>query len=122
MAVYVLAAIGTAYDKAYGSDPGFSFGSERVSLFKIGKADDVRRRVANLQTGCPYPLEVVNVFDGGERLEGEMHEWFGHRRVHGEWFEIGRAAAAFLCSANNTDLTNYREAWRNTRAQLSLPF
>lgn len=49
------------------------------------------RRLRQLQTGSPYPLEIQHAFVGygygtGERLESYLHGHFASRKIKGEWF------------------------------------
>ena len=60
---------------------------------KIGKANDVLRRLKELQTATPYELEILRIFKcSNEReaynLEQFFHTSFQDKRVKGEWFEI----------------------------------
>lgn len=58
---------------------------------KIGRtrADRVKSRLKELQTGNPQPLRVVRMFSGGRDLEQHLHKVFGPYRIgaKGEWFE-----------------------------------
>jgi hypothetical protein len=38
-------------------------------MLKIGKANDVAARIAQLQTGCPYQLQLIGVL----KCRSEMH-------------------------------------------------
>tara|TARA_Y100000361_G_C11161446_1_gene347661 strand:- start:6437 stop:6835 length:399 start_codon:yes stop_codon:yes gene_type:complete len=62
------------------------------SYIKIGKANDIDRRIRELQTGNPKKLEILHVFecDEGEAntLEKQIHSDFACLRVHGEWFSM----------------------------------
>lgn len=60
---------------------------------KIGFAAAPQKRLAELQVGCPFKLEVIRtwrfpgaVFANG--AEQRFHERNAAARVHGEWFEI----------------------------------
>lgn len=55
---------------------------------KIGKSTRalLATRTAALQTGNPYPLELIGVAPGGHALEREIHALFAHLRMAGEWF------------------------------------
>jgi hypothetical protein len=57
---------------------------------KIGVASDVRSRIASLQTGNPYKLELVDCyqFTNAEVVERALHQRFAEYRTLGEWFEI----------------------------------
>jgi hypothetical protein len=63
---------------------------------KIGKAKDVKSRIATLQTGCPDRLELVKVVRGGVDIERGFHQQFAHLRETGEWFRIEGDLATFL--------------------------
>ena len=54
---------------------------------KIGTtSEDIKKRVAGLQTGNPYKLKILKVISGGRELEQEIHERFFDIRMMGEWF------------------------------------
>lgn len=54
---------------------------------KIGKASgSASIRVAQLQTGCPYQIEVIATIPGGLELERSLHRRFKSLRARGEWF------------------------------------
>ena len=55
---------------------------------KIGYAQEMCRRIGNLQLGCPEPMEVLLAVGGGRDLEGELHQRFAHLRIHQEWFRV----------------------------------
>lgn len=61
----------------------------RCGLFvKIGVANNVKKRLAALQTANPEPLEVMGQTWGGFRLEQTLHDRFAEHRVRdsAEWF------------------------------------
>jgi hypothetical protein len=58
---------------------------------KIGVSDDPGRRLAELQTGSPFPLkfEFVALTEGtGFDIEGEAHFLLSKHRQSGEWFTV----------------------------------
>lgn len=57
---------------------------------KIGIANDVESRLAQLSTGNPYPLEVVSVygFQNAQPVEASLHQRFSASRIRGEWFRL----------------------------------
>lgn len=64
-------------------------------MLKIGKASNIERRMAELQTGCPYDLELVGSLKClSERqalgLEKGLHRLFRHARARAEWFQYHR--------------------------------
>jgi len=55
---------------------------------KIGwSAGNVEKRKAELQTGCPHPLEVLATFAGSREEEAALQCDFADLRVQGEWFQ-----------------------------------
>ena len=63
---------------------------------KIGVANHVESRLAQLSTGNPFPLEVLAVygFDDAEIAERAIHQRFANSRKRGEWFDLGNTAEA----------------------------
>lgn len=55
---------------------------------KIGKADEPKKRLKELQTGCSEKLEIKLVIDGGEDKERMLHKALNKYRFRGEWFQI----------------------------------
>jgi hypothetical protein len=47
-------------------------------------------RVSKLQTGCPYPIELIGFIFADEDREAKLHKQFGHLRTCGEWFHAER--------------------------------
>lgn len=58
------------------------------AFIKIGKAVDVNKRLATLQSGNPRPLKVEAYVGGGYRLETIYHRRFSSLRVNNEWFRF----------------------------------
>lgn len=74
----------------------FAAAGERV---KIGKANDVTKRLATLQTGCPYKIKLLKVERGGVAVERDYHRRFAALRENGEWFRHEGELAQFLAEA-----------------------
>lgn len=57
---------------------------------KIGKADDVEKRMANLQSASPVALHLIASIptDAPLKLEAALHEKLKQYRLGGEWFEL----------------------------------
>ena len=63
---------------------------------KIGRAKDVDKRMAGLQTACPYRLQLLGVIecDHVSSYEAELHERFAELRIdRSEWFNWAPAIA-----------------------------
>jgi hypothetical protein len=54
---------------------------------KIGKSDDVKRRILDMQTANPFRLRLLLVLSDDKATEKEMHDAFIDLRIDGgEWF------------------------------------
>lgn len=63
-------------------------------IYKIGIANDVESRLAQLQTGSPYELEIMECyeFENAEIAERAIHQAYSKHRIRGEWFRLGFGA------------------------------
>lgn len=65
---------------------------------KIGVAEDVHKRIRQLQTGNPNRLYLISFVclasrQQADRVEREAHSFYSHDRVSGEWFSLSDACA-----------------------------
>lgn len=60
--------------------------------YKIGVANDVSRRLAELQIGNPRPLVAISCyeFDNCTSVEAVLHQKFDSKKTIGEWFELNK--------------------------------
>jgi len=58
---------------------------------KIGRTNDVRKRVANLRTGTADQLIVHAIEPGDSKVEAKRHKQFESDRRQGEWFRCSPA-------------------------------
>jgi predicted GIY-YIG superfamily endonuclease len=63
---------------------------EFLGLYKIGITDNIQRRIDDLQTGCPYDLFALKVYQvrNNAFIERMLHAFFHKKRVRGEWFRL----------------------------------
>lgn len=59
-----------------------------TNRYKIGTTTDLKGRLAGVQTGCPYPAQIVATWEGDRRLETAIHRELADVRKVGEWFEV----------------------------------
>jgi hypothetical protein len=61
------------------------------NLYKIGKTRDLQKRLASYHTHLPILFRVVRQYPAAnmEDLEASLHIVFQHKRVKGEWFQLG---------------------------------
>lgn len=57
---------------------------------KIGIADNPKKRLSELQVGCPFKLELVRAFASRDprRDEKSLHHSLGKHHERGEWFRL----------------------------------
>jgi hypothetical protein len=66
-----------------GSSVYFAYTAGHV---KIGYSKRVSARLAQLQTGCATPIQLIGTMPGGLAVERRVHKQFDHLRLDGEWF------------------------------------
>lgn len=62
---------------------------------KIGRAKNVKRRAAAIQTGCPVPLRIMfyGRFYSASLVERAVHAALVRHIMHGEWFRVSAKVA-----------------------------
>lgn len=58
---------------------------------KIGTSNNPAKRLAELQTASPEPLELLGTIFGDSEKEEELHQRFSAKRIRGEWFRADEA-------------------------------
>ncbi len=71
-------------------------GTGSKSPIKVGVADNVQKRLKQLQTGNPKQLFLVMHFECNDRahafrLEKTIHDILKGQRLFGEWFSVSRS-------------------------------
>ena len=69
------------------------------NLYKIGKTNCLKKRLASLQCGNPQKIEVVfeaKVKDA-QRVEKLVHKKYQEHRIRGEWFDLGGSILKDAC-------------------------
>lgn len=74
--------------------------------YKIGITNNLNKRMATLQTGCPNELKIVKLFTHYNRRTIEKYERVLHRyftmcgcriRPNGEWYNLRKSDITYLC-------------------------
>lgn len=71
---------------------------ESDGYYKIGIANDVQSRIAQLSTGNPHAIGLISCygFNNAEIVERAIHQRFAGERQRGEWFRLtGQNIAEF---------------------------
>jgi hypothetical protein len=85
------------------------------SFYKIGVTNDILARLVALQTGNPYPIELVKTYHVPLSFEGMLHEILKKANQHerGEWFRLtpgGLDAIMEICDIYEQDCIKRRAA------------
>lgn len=65
--------------------------NDSETLYKIGyTGESIHRRISELQTGCPYEIQLVDVYSSeySRVIEMTLHHIFEHKNTRGEWFNL----------------------------------
>lgn len=67
----------------------YAIGNMDEGYVKIGFSTDPENRIKQIQTGCPFEVEVIKMWNGlGRKDEKKLHKAYSKYQAHGEWFEI----------------------------------
>lgn len=53
---------------------------------KIGRTQNLKKRIETLQTYSPHDIQLLGTAVGGILKEKETHRLFSNSRIRGEWF------------------------------------
>jgi hypothetical protein len=76
-----------------------------VGPVKVGISNNPKKRLATIQTACPFPVDLAYVFSCPNReiarqMERMFHETRRDKCLYGEWFDYSpRQTVAILCIA-----------------------
>jgi Meiotically up-regulated gene 113/Firmicute plasmid replication protein (RepL) len=71
---------------------------------KIGYSSNPTSRLIQLQTGNPFPLELISVIEGDLTLETKLHNQFVEFRLQGEWFILNDSIKTFFGVTNSVTI------------------
>lgn len=70
--------------------------NKKENFCKIGYSANPQARLMQLQTGNPYPLELVKAIPGDIIKEREIQDLFKHLALQGEWFAYSKEVQAYF--------------------------
>ena len=70
---------------------------QQKETIKIGIAEDPIRRLKELQVGSAERLEILALIPrAGRKIEANLHSYFSHWRLSGEWFSSNSELTALI--------------------------
>ena len=84
----------------------------RTKEYKIGRTNNLNRRIKQLQTGCPNELRIEKIYTHYDNkhiidYETTLHKYYKKLgckiRDNGEWFKLDRNEIAFLCQPDSIE-------------------
>lgn len=58
------------------------------TAIKIGVSKNPERRIRDIQSDCPLPVEILYIGYNEGHEEEMWHIFYAHRKIHGEWFQF----------------------------------
>lgn len=68
---------------------------------KIGQSRDYKKRIDNIKTASPFPVEILHVEMNKPEFETAIHRKFAHLRHRGEWFHAHPDLLAYIDKISN---------------------
>ena len=85
----------------------YFIGNRDLQVVKIGLAVNSRLRLQRLQTGSPFPLELLGEEHGDYELEQLLHSKFNTYRTAGEWFKLSTEIQVYIDQIKPFDFAGY---------------
>ena len=59
-------------------------------FYKIGVSKNPNKRLIELQTGNPSPVEILYLYESklAYKIENSLHNRYSYCKTHGEWFDL----------------------------------
>lgn len=80
--------------------------AEGTQFVKIGYSENPIFRLAELQTGCPHFLRIVDTWQGDIEAERRIHNRLKSYRGMGEWFNIPSDDLTKVCASIELECKN----------------
>lgn len=83
-------------------------------VYKIGVSKNPWKRLQEVQTGNPSPIEILYLYEteNAYKIETALHNRYSHFNTHGEWFELSiKEDFSFLetCASIEKMIINLKE-------------
>jgi len=83
---------------------GFVYVIKCNDFYKIGRTNNVQKRLSGMQTGNPYELELILSIKTNSpfTLETSLHTKFKDKLIRGEWFKLSDKDLKIICKIGET--------------------
>lgn len=88
------------------------------SCVKIGKANNPKRRLTELQISNINTLTIILTENGGVKREKELHSKFRRYNTRGEWFDISGRNNDLLSYINNHSMYHIECQYENNKCYI----
>lgn len=78
--------------------------TEDNKFIKIGYTKNLKARLSNIQTGCPYTLTVLRTVRENISLEKTIHQELYRYHVRGEWFSYNKEVSDYISNVLDTSI------------------
>lgn len=87
---------------------------------KIGYTQDLAKRLEQIQTGNPHPVEIIASFvhqteTGARMMESTFHHKFRRHHIRGEWFRV-RPVLKYFAKRAKEDVERWEKQKGNYQA------
>ena len=98
------------------------------SLFKIGKSNNPKKRLSQIQTSSPFESYLIGIIecDNDFEIEKKLHCEYKNKRIKGEWFALVKKDVVDICDKysmqkiNNSYFENNNEFDKNNISLLNI--
>lgn len=105
---------------------GYAMGCCKIYFIRMGKDGPIKigktnghpwARLAELQTGNPYKLELVAYISAPDQIEEQLHAYFDEYRMEGEWFQPVPEVLEFAALVSESRLDDILERFERRIAE-----
>lgn len=92
----------------------YALANDDLSCIKIGYSANLKQRMRNIQSGCPYDLFLWLCIrtDNPRPIEAYLHNYLKESRLRGEWFRPTEKQLDFLAGFFTKENEKVKEKYR----------
>ena len=92
----------------------YALTSDGDEYLKIGRTKNIRNRLNNIQSGCPFRLTILRTFktETPRECENYLLTNLSHCHLRGEWFKPSEEDITFILDHFDLKISQYRKVMR----------